>query len=312
MQPEFSAKRPSLKMRTALLIGGSGFVGRHMQRSLLPSFKVIATDRTADIRDFVKIEKLVKTATPDIVINFASVTTVRESFQDPLDTYRIGFIGTLNLLMALKESGFKGRMLNISSSEAYGHPSSDLLPVKEEVFLRPMSPYAVSKVATEALCYQWSQTEQFEIVTARPFTHIGPGQSDRFAISHFARQLAEISLAKRAAVIHVGNLHATRDITDVRDVVRAYCLLLDRGQNGQAYNICSGREVNIKTLLNEFIELTGLDVSIEHDDSLMRNVEQKRIYGSHEKIRNEVGWYPQIPLKQTLLDTFSFWKDKLI
>jgi len=299
-------------MQTALLIGGSGFVGQHMQRSLVPSFEVIATDRSVDIRDVVKIENLVKTISPDIVINFASVTTVRESFQDPHGTYSIGFLGTLNLLMALKESGFKGRMLNISSSEAYGHPSSDLLPVKEEVFLRPMSPYAVSKVATEALCYQWSQTEQFEIVTARPFTHIGPGQSDRFAISHFARQLAEISLAKRAAVIHVGNLHATRDITDVRDVVRAYRLLLDRGQNGQAYNICSGVETSIKTLLNEFIELTGLVVSIEYDDSLMRNVEQKRIYGSHEKIRNEVGWYPQIPLKKTLFDTFLFWKNKLI
>ena len=297
--------------QTALLIGGTGFVGRHMQRSLLPSFKVIATDRSSDIRDVAKIGSLVKSASPDIVVNFASITTVRESFQDPLDTYRIGFLGTLNLLMALKESGFKGRMLNISSSEVYGFPSDDLLPVNEAALLRPMSPYSVSKAATEALCYQWSQTEQFEIVTARPFTHIGPGQSDRFAISNFAKQIAEISLGKKAPVINVGNLHATRDITDVRDVVRAYSLLLERGRNGQAYNICSGRETSIKTLLNELIEFARLDISVEQDESLMRNAEQKRIYGSYEKIRNETGWDPLIPLSQALVDTFSCWVDKL-
>lgn len=298
-------------MPTALLIGGTGFVGRHMQRSLLPSFKVIATGHDCDIRDVAKIGSLVKSAAPDIAINFASITTVRESFQDPLDTCRIGFLGTLNLLMALRESGFRGRMLNISSSEVYGFPSDDLLPVNEEALLRPMSPYSVSKVATEALCYQWSQTEQFEIVTARPFTHIGPGQSDRFAISNFARQIAEISLGKKAPVINVGNLHATRDITDVRDVVRAYGLLLERGRNGQAYNICSGRETSIKALLNELIEFARLDISVEQDESLMRNVEQKRIYGSYEKIRDETGWDPRIPLSQTLADTFSFWVDKL-
>lgn len=297
--------------QTALLIGGTGFVGRHMQRSLLPGFKVIATGHDCDIRDVAKIGSLVKSATPDIVVNFASITTVRESFQDPLDTYRIGFLGTLNLLMALRESGFRGRMLNISSSEVYGFPSDDLLPVNEEALLLPMSPYSVSKVATEVLCYQWSQTEKFEIVTARPFTHIGPGQSDRFAISNFARQIAEISLGKKAPVIHVGNLHATRDITDVRDVVRAYGLLLESGRNGQAYNICSGRETSIEALLNELIEFARLDISVEQDESLMRNVEQKHIYGSYEKIRSETRWDPLIPLSQTLADTFSCWVDKL-
>lgn len=298
-------------MQTALLIGGTGFVGRHMQHNLFPSLKVIATGHDCDIRDAAKIGSLVKSVSPDIVVNFASITTVRESFQDPLDTYRIGFLGTLNLLMALRESGFRGRMLNISSSEVYGIPSNDLLPVNEETLLRPMSPYSVSKVATEALCYQWSQTEQFEIVTARPFTHIGPGQSDRFAISNFAKQIAEISLGQKPPVINVGNLHATRDITDVRDVVRAYGLLLESGSNGQAYNICSGRETSIKALLIELIEFARLDISVEQDESLMRNVEQKRIYGSYERIRSETGWNPLIPLSQTLADTFSCWVDKL-
>ena len=298
-------------MQTALLVGGTGFVGPHMKRCLLPGYKVIATDRISDIRDAVKIRNLVKSTSPDIVVNFASITTVKESMQDPLDTYRIGFLGTLNLLEALKEISFKGRMLNISSSESYGFPSTDLLPVNEDTPLRPMSPYSVSKVATEALCFQWSQSEDFDIVTARPFTHIGPGQSDRFAISNFAKQLAEISLGKREPVIHVGNLNATRDITDVRDVVRAYALLLKKGCNGQAYNICSGKETRIKTLLNELIDLAGLAVIIELDDSLMRNVEQKRIYGSYEKIHREADWKPMLSLRQTLADTLSYWVDKL-
>jgi GDP-4-dehydro-6-deoxy-D-mannose reductase len=298
-------------MQTALLVGGTGFVGKHMQRCLIPSFKVIATDRISDIRDAVKIRNLVKSTSPDIVVNFASITTVKESLQDPLDTYRIGFLGTLNLLEALKESGFKGRMLNISSSESYGFPGMDLLPIHENAPMLPMSPYSVSKVATEALCFQWSQSEDFEIVTARPFTHIGPGQSDRFAISNFAKQLAEISLGKRHPIINVGNLHATRDITDVRDVVRAYALLLERGCNGQAYNICSGKDTGIKTLLNELIELAGLAVTIELDDSLLRNVEQKRIYGSYEKIHRETGWKPMISLRQTLADTLSYWVEQL-
>lgn len=298
-------------MQTALLIGGTGFVGRHLQRSLLPRFKVIATGRDADIRDTAGIGSLVKSASPDMVVNLASITTVRESFQDPLDTYRIGFLGTLNLLTALKECGFRGRMLNVSSSEVYGFPSDELLPVDEQALLRPMSPYSVSKAATEALCHQWSQTEQFEVVTARPFTHIGPGQSDRFAISNFAKQIAEISIGKKTPVIKVGNLHATRDITDVRDVVRAYRLLLEKGRNGETYNICSGREIGIKALLNELIELAGIEISVEPDESLMRNAEQKRVYGSYEKIHNETGWDPLVSINQTLADTLSYWVDML-
>lgn len=298
-------------MQTALLIGGTGFVGRHMQRCLLPRFKVIATGHTSDIRDDTQIENLVKSASPDIVINFASITTVKESFQDPLNTYRIGFLGTLNLLMALKKIGFKGRLLNISSSEVYGFPSYGQLPICEETFLHPTSPYSVSKVATEALCYQWSQTEQFEIVTARPFTHIGPGQSDRFSISSFSRQIAEILLERKAPVIYVGDLQTTRDFTDVRDVVIAYNLLLEKGIGGQVYNVCSGKETSMRSLLNKLIECAGIPIKVEQNESLMRNTEQLRIYGSHRKIHKDTGWSPTIPLSQTLADTLSYWVEKL-
>ena len=298
-------------MQNVLLIGGTGFVGQHMQRSLIPNCNVVATGRNYDIKDAQVIRSLVKSAAPNIVINFASITTVRESFNDPLDTYSVGFLGSLNLLSALKEYNFTGKMLNISSSEVYGFPSNDQLPIIEEAVIRPMSPYSVSKVSTEALCYQWSQDSQFKIVTARPFTHIGPGQSERFAISNFAKQIAEILLGKIEPVIYVGDLDKTRDFTDVRDVVDAYNLLLEYGQSGHVYNVCSGTETNTRALLNKLIEYSGVDIAIERDKSLIRSNEQQRIYGNFKKINLDTGWKPRISLDVALKDLLTYWVEKL-
>ena len=282
-----------------------------MQRELGAEFNVAATGHSRDIRDAAQIASLVKEVGPDLVINFASITTVRESFLEPLGAYEIGFLGSLNLLLALKANKFQGTMLNISSSEVYGFTSDDQLPITENAPLQPMSPYSVSKAATEALCYQWSQTETFSIITARPFTHIGPGQSERFAISNFAKQLSEILLRKRDPVIHVGDLDTSRDFTDVRDVVRAYKLLLGKGRNGHCYNVCSATETSMRTLLHELVELSGMEVKIEPDESLMRKAEQRRTCGSCRKIREETGWHPTIPLSVTLSDTLSHWIEKL-
>jgi GDP-4-dehydro-6-deoxy-D-mannose reductase len=298
-------------MQNVLLIGGTGFVGEHMQRILIPKFNVVATGRNYDIKDEDGIRNLVKSTAPDFVINFASITTVRESFDNPLDTYNVGFIGSLNLLSALKEYNFTGIMLNISSSEVYGFPTNDQLPIIEESVIRPMSPYSVSKVSTEALCYQWSQNSQFEIVTARPFTHIGPGQSDRFAISNFAKQIAEILLGKIEPVIYVGDLDKTRDFTDVRDVVAAYNLLLEYGQNGHVYNVCSGTETSTRSLLSKLIEYSGVDIVIDQDKSLIRSNEQQRIYGNYKKISLETGWKPRISLNVTLDNLLTYWVEKL-
>jgi GDP-4-dehydro-6-deoxy-D-mannose reductase len=295
----------------ALLIGGTGFVGNHLQALLLQRYNVTVTDHTFDIRDANKMNMLVEHTTPDVVVNLASITTVKESFNRPFDTYQIGFWGTLNLLMALKRHGFKGRLLNISSSEVYGFPSDDQLPIVESTSLRPRSPYSVSKAAVEAMCYQWSQTEDFKIVTVRPFTHIGPGQSDRFAIAHFAKQIAEILVKKKSPVIRVGDLKTTRDFTDVRDVVRAYDTILDNGRNGEVYNVCSGKEIVLESLLNDLIKHSGILIKVEQDESLLRHAEQRRIYGSYDKLTKESGWHPVIPLTQTLKDMLSSWTSKL-
>ena len=298
-------------MKQALLIGGKGFVGKHMSCVLKDEFTVTVVGRESDVRDENLMRSLVESVKPDVVINFAFITTIRETFADPDNTYQVGFNGMLNLLKALKRVGFNGRVLNISSSEVYGFPNAECLPIDESAPINPMSPYSVAKVAVEALCFQWSQTENFEIVTARPFTHIGPGQSDRFALASFSKQLAEIELGQRDPVMHVGNLSSTRDIADVRDVVRAYDLLLKHGKNGKVYNVCSGHEVKMRVLLDSMIEFLGMDVSVEIDKSLVRSSEQNRILGSYKKLENETGWSPQVPIEKTLFDMIEFWKVQL-
>jgi GDP-4-dehydro-6-deoxy-D-mannose reductase len=298
-------------MRRALLIGGTGFVGGHLRRRLEDRFQVTVSGRDADVRDIDQVRRLVAATTPDSVVCLASITTVRESFADPLNTYRTGFLGTLNILTALREAGFRGRMLYASSSEVYGHPTAEELPLTEQSALRPMSPYAVSKLASEALCGQWHRSEGFDIVTVRPFTHIGPGQSDRFAIARFARQVAEIMLGMREPVVRVGNLEATRDFCDVRDVAAAYDAVLEHGASGEVYNVCSGAERSTASLLRELIALSGLEIRVEQDAALLRGAEQARLRGSCEKLRTKTGWEPRMSLTQTLNDTLLDWRARL-
>ena len=298
-------------MKGALLVGGTGFVGSHLRKLLEPEYMVTAVGREFDIRDKARIETLVQETSPNIVVNLAFITTVRETFANPERTYQTGFYGMLNLLSALKRNAFQGRMLNISSSEVYGFPEKGGLPIKERNPLKPMSPYSVAKLAAEALCHQWSKTEGLEIITARPFTHIGPGQSDRFALSSFSKQLAEMLLGRRDPVMRVGNLECTRDITDVRDVVRAYKLLLESGINGEIYNVCSASEIKISALLEGLIDASKLHVRVETDERLVRATEQQRILGDYTKLNNITGWRPEIPLSRTLPDMIEWWKQKL-
>ncbi|WP_139110812.1 GDP-mannose 4,6-dehydratase, partial [Acidithiobacillus thiooxidans] len=185
------------------------------------------------------------------------------------------------------------------------------LPVREDHPLHPRNPYAVSKVAAEALCYQWSQTSSFEIVMVRPFNHIGPGQSPRFAIADFARQVTEIRLDRREPVLQVGDIDVTRDFTDVRDVVRAYALLLEKGRNGGIYNVCSGREYRIRDLLRQLLALAGIEATIEQDPVRLRRAEQRRMVASFDLLHQDTGWQPAIPMEESLQDLLNDWKEQL-
>ncbi|WP_298172576.1 GDP-mannose 4,6-dehydratase, partial [Acidithiobacillus sp.] len=193
----------------------------------------------------------------------------------------------------------------------YGQVAEAALPVREDHPLHPRNPYAVSKVAAEALCYQWSQTSGFAIIMVRPFNHIGPGQSPRFAIADFAKQVMEIRLGRRAPVLQVGDIDVTRDFTDVRDVVRAYGLLLEQGRNGAVYNVCSGREYDIRDLLRRLMVLAGVDARMEQDQARLRPAEQRRMVASFEALHRDTGWQPAITIEQSLQDLLNDWEKQL-
>lgn len=290
-----------------LIIGGSGFVGRHFQQQFSERYRIVATGREMDVRDQDGLVRLVAETEPQKVINLAAITTVRETIDRPRETYETGFLGMFNLLVALQENHFTGRLIQVSSSEVYGFPTVEQLPVKESEPFRPMSPYAVSKAASELLCQQWCRMELFEIITVRPFTHIGPGQSKRFAISNFTRQVANIMAGRQRPLLHVGNLEMTRDFTDVRDVVSAYEILLHKGSNGEVYNICSGREVRTGAILDAIISCSGQSIRIIQDALMRRGNEQKRVLGDFGKLLHDTGWRPGIPMQKTIADMLDYW-----
>ena len=290
-----------------LLTGANGFVGQYVQAAL----PCVPLPDGLDLRDPAALTAAVASIQPDAVLHLAAQSFVPASFENPRETFDINLTGTLNLLEALQATGFGGRMLFVGSGDTYGQVAEAALPVREDHPLRPRNPYAVSKVAAEALCYQWSQTSGFEIVMVRPFNHIGPGQSPRFAIADFARQVTEIRLGRRAPVLQVGDIDVTRDFTDVRDVVRAYGMLLEQGRNGGVYNVCSGREYRIRDLLQQLITLAGVEATIEQDPARLRRAEQRRMVASFEALHRDTGWQPAIPMEESLQDLLNDWEKQL-
>lgn len=302
-------------MPTLLVTGHSGFVGRTLfdafgdlaERS---RWQLAALPEQLDVRSAELAESVARIA-PDAVLHLAALTSVAESFRDPDGCFDVNFRGTLNLLRALRDAGFRGRMLYVSSGDCYGALPEASLPVAETAPLRPRNPYAVSKIAAEALCYQWTQTERFDVVIARPFNHIGPGQDTRFAVASFCEQIARIAAGVAPPQIHVGNLDVTRDLTDVRDVLRAYFALLERGRTAEAYNVASGRETPLEAVLATLLEIAGVDATIVPDPGRVRAAEQRRVVADVGKIKGDTGWAPRIALRQTLAETLDYWKGRI-
>jgi GDP-4-dehydro-6-deoxy-D-mannose reductase len=239
---------------------------------------------------------------PEAVLHLAAQSSVASSFDDPIATISVNFLGTLNLLQALSATGFQGVFVYVGSADVYGITAVADLPTRETQPLRPRNPYAVSKVAAEALCYQWSQTHNFRVVLVRPFNLIGPWQDRRFAISDFAHQIVEIRQGRRLPHLVTGDLDVTRDFTDVRDAVRAYRMLLDRGQNGDIYNLCSGQERSLRSIIEALLQIAGVDADIQTDTTRLRPAEQRRVVGDPGKIQTQLGWSPEILFTTTLGD----------
>jgi GDP-4-dehydro-6-deoxy-D-mannose reductase len=319
-----------------LVTGIDGFVGNHLMNALaanpvykifgtihkptsppvpyqplLPSVAVIDTD----ISDIQSVKSALSQARPEKVYHLAGQAFVPRSIEDPLTTYRTNIDGTLNILEALrlytKASGTKCSMLVVCSGEVYGEITPELLPVNEETPLRPANPYAVSKACADMLARQYRSTYGLDIVVARPFNHLGPGQSELFVGSAFAKQVVEIKLGLREPKMSVGNLDPRRDFTDVRDVVRAYLQMLDRPMNFPVYNISQGSSISVKELLNIMIEFSGIHPEIMQDPSRMRKKEIPEIVGDSSRLFRETGWKPLIPIRQTLSDLLSYWENRL-
>lgn len=291
-----------------LLTGYNGFVGGHIMSC--KTCEVMADEQgQIPLDDQARMVRLITKIQPDAVIHLAAQSNVAESFLHSKQTYETNFYGTLNLLEALHASKFKGKFLFVGSGDTYGIVTK--LPITEDMPLKPRNPYAVSKVAAEALCYEWSQRGEFDIIMTRSFNHIGPGQNDNFVIASFAKQIMRIKNNEIAPVLKTGNLDVTRDFVDVRDAIRAYFLLLEHGENSQSYNVCSGTERVIKDILLKMLEIADITVTIEQNLSLVRKVEQSRVYGSYAKLHQVTAWQPKIQFEQTLLDILqSANKDK--
>lgn len=300
-------------MKRLLLTGGQGFVGSTFARMIardadLAGWQLLETPPELDVRDAAALFAMVQAAPADAVVHLAAQSFVPESFRDPASTIEVNVLGTLHLLQALRGIGFRGRMLYVGTGDVYGRVPEDALPVAEMRLPAPRNPYAVSKLAAEALCQQWSMTENVDVVLARPFNHIGWGQSDRFVVSDFAKQVSAIRRGAREPVVAVGDIDVTRDFTDVEDVVRAYFSLLEAGVAGQVYNVCSGREQSIRGVLERLAELAGVEITVREDPARLRNAEQRRIRGDPSKIRRATGWAAVTPLDVSLQTMLEYWE----
>ena len=300
--------------RRLLITGKSGFVGSAVARALTGSREppfVLVSGECPDVCDGAAWDSFVATAMPDAVIHLAALTFVPDSFANPRKTFEINLLGTLNVLQALQRHAFAGRMLFVGTGDVYGAVAPELLPITEQTLPRPRNPYAVSKLAAESLCFQWSQTHGFDVVMARPFNHIGRGQSRSFVIPSMARQIAEIAAGKRPPSVDVGDIDVRRDFTDVRDVVQSYFALIEAGQRGEVYNVCSGREHTIRDVLIALGKMADVEFEIRQDPARFRAAEQRRIVASNQKIMRDTGWTPETAFDQSLEEVLKEWTERV-
>ena len=293
-------------MRT-LVTGANGFVGGHLLNLLMSrDDDVIAVSREdLDIRDAAVVDNLVRSVRPEAVYHLAAQASVARSFDDPIGTFEVNALGTLTLLEALRTHCPAARVLVASSADTYGRVEPHEIPTAEETPQRPLSPYASSKVAQEALAMQYARTFGLHVVVTRSFNAIGPGQAATFALASFAAQLVGIARGLGEPVLRVGNLEVERDLIDVRDVVRAQVMLLDADAAGQAFNICRGEAVRMRDALDLLIAVSGLQVSVVVDPGRLRPADVPRMVGSNQKLCATVAWSATVSLEQSLRDLYE-------
>ena len=299
-------------MTRVLITGSSGFVGNHLWDYLQSiGFQVYGIDRvpdperggdiiTCDLLDREGVFRLIPEIAPDYVFHLAAQSSVRDSWENPKRTFEINVGSTKNLLDAIANAGIRPRMLVISSSQVYGVPEK--IPIDESHPLKPNNPYAESKLGQERVCRDYD----LDVVISRSFNHTGPGQPPSFVCSDFAKQIAEISSGIREPVMYVGNLSARRDFTDVRDMVEAYLLAIEKC-DPDVYNICSGRGYSIREILDVLMRISGADIEVKQKRDRMRLNDIDILVGSNKKFCAKTGWTPQIEMDKTLSDLYDYW-----
>jgi GDP-4-dehydro-6-deoxy-D-mannose reductase len=300
-----------------LITGMAGFAGRSLAAYLLhhtdwdlhgvsrrPDQRLFSSRvrwHNHDLQNVVAIDTLIANVKPDAIVHLAAQPHVPTSWEDPWGTFETNVHGTLNLINAILAAKISPRLLLVSSNEVYGAPQPVELPIRETQPLRPNNPYAVSKISQEMLARQYQISHRLDVIVARPFNHVGPDQDVRFVIPRFAQQVAEIEVGLREPVMHVGNMEARRDWTDVADVARAYHDLLLRGETGEIYNVCSGQARSVQSVLDKLVELTGRKIEQVSDPAKFRPIDTPMSYGDFLKLKQATGWEPQITFDQTLL-----------
>ncbi len=310
-----------------LITGVTGFAGNYLARQLispdneifgtylsensLPVISDISSQLTPIKLDLMQkdaVNKVIEDIKPDEMYHLAAIASTSRSFNDPSLVITNNISSQLNLLEAIRNTKLNTRVMVISSAEVYGKVDPSDLPIDEETPLKPENPYAVSKIAQDFLGLQYNIAYGMNIIRVRPCNHIGPGQTDQFAVASFAKKIAEIEKGKRK-VLTVGNLEAKRDFTDVKDMMRAYIVLMEKGNAGDVYNIGSGVSHKMSEILNMLISYSNVEIKIEEDPALLRPSDNPDLICDNTKITTLTGWKPEIPLEKTLKDTLDYWRN---
>ncbi len=311
----------------ALVTGISGFVGSHMAEFLLDrGVEVVGTIRNrsrmnhiehlqkdlrlveCELRDPFSVETLLEKEKPDLIFHLAAQSFVPTSWNSPMDTIHNNISGQLNILEAVRRFGLPAKIQIACSSEEYGHVEPSEAPIRESNPLRPLSPYAISKVAQDLMGYQYFKSYGVHVVRTRTFNRTGPRRGEQFVTSNFAKQIADIEKGLKEPVIRVGNLEAQRDFTDVRDVVRAYWLALEKGEAGEAYNIASGTSWKIADMLRLLLSFSDENIEIRPDPARMRPSDVELLLGNYDRFHAATGWRPVIPFERTMEDLLNYWR----
>ena len=310
----------------ALIIGGAGFVGNylieHCKRdwqwsvhvTKMPNETIANPDvsiHDLDILEKKEITALLQTVRPDCIFHLAAQSSVAVSWKNPALTVDVNVKGSINVLDAIRELDYSPRILLIGSGEEYGHILPGETPISERNTPRPGNIYAATKACQNMIGAIYAKAYQMQIMMVRAFNHIGPNQSPLFVVADFCRQVAEIEAEMRSPVIHVGNLAAKRDFTDVRDVVRAYALLIQKGQPGETYNVGSSHAVSIEEVLTQILSLSARQIQVSVDPDRLRPVDIPIIEADITKLQEVTNWTPAIPLQQTLEETLNYWRQTL-